>query len=177
MNLPAGWETGTDSATGRTYYVNHHTQQTQWEAPAASAAATAPPPPGYQPPTSKNGYAERDVPQATATAVPVTHSVQTTHPQQQSQPQYYQQGVVTQQPAPAPQTVVVMQPGPGGSAPQGAPQGGQWVQEKYCGLITWLVGIFIFPCVCCCPCDDRVVYLVNGTRYNSFGAIVPAGCC
>ena len=53
--------------------------------------------------------------------------------------------------------VVVMQAGPGGNAPQGAPQGGQWVQEKYCGLITWLVGIFIFPCVCCCPCDDRLV--------------------
>ena len=53
--------------------------------------------------------------------------------------------------------VVVMQAGPGGNAPQGAPQGGQWIQEKYCGLITWLVGIFIFPCVCCCPCDDRLV--------------------
>lgn len=50
-----------------------------------------------------------------------------------------------------------MQAGAGGNAPQGAPQGGQWIQEKYCGLITWLVGIFIFPCVCCCPCDDRLV--------------------
>lgn len=50
-----------------------------------------------------------------------------------------------------------MQGATGGGAPQGAPQGGQWVQEKYCGLITWLVGIFIFPCVCCCPCDDRLV--------------------
>lgn len=50
-----------------------------------------------------------------------------------------------------------MQAGPGGNAPQGAPQGGRWIQEKYCGLITWLVGLFIFPCVCCCPCDDRTV--------------------
>lgn len=53
-----------------------------------------------------------------------------------------------------------MQTGAGGNAPQGAPQGGQWRQEKYCGLITWLVGIFIFPFVCCCPCDDRLVSVV-----------------
>eukprot|EP00903_Cladosiphon_okamuranus_P016368 g15095.t1 len=170
MTLPPGWESGTDASTGRTYYVNHTTQQTQWEPPTAGAPASAPPAAAYVP-AGKDGYTERDAVQATA--VPVTHSVQTApHPQTAT---YQTAGVVTQQPPP---TVVVMQAGPaGGNAPQGAPQGGQWIQEQYCGLITWLVGIFIFPCVCCCPCDSRLVYLVNGTRYNSFGAIVPAGCC
>ncbi|CAN0456366.1 unnamed protein product, partial [Laminaria digitata] len=37
------------------------------------------------------------------------------------------------------------------------PSGGQWVTEKYCGLITWLIGLFLFWCVCCCPCDERTV--------------------
>ena len=29
------------------------------------------------------------------------------------------------------------------------------MEEKYCGVITILIGIFIFPFVCCCPCDSR----------------------
>ncbi|XRB04547.1 hypothetical protein NFJ02_21g44980 [Pycnococcus provasolii] len=28
----------------------------------------------------------------------------------------------------------------------------------YCGPITILIGIFIFPFVCCCPCDQRQVW-------------------
>lgn len=31
--LPPGWERGYDE-TGRPYYVNHNTQQTQWQHPA-----------------------------------------------------------------------------------------------------------------------------------------------
>ena len=31
------------------------------------------------------------------------------------------------------------------------------VTEKYCGPITWLIGCFICPCVCFCPCDERQV--------------------
>ena len=31
------------------------------------------------------------------------------------------------------------------------------MEEKYCGPITWIIGIFLFPCVCCCPCDTRMV--------------------
>lgn len=31
------------------------------------------------------------------------------------------------------------------------------MEEKYCGPITWIIGIFLFPCVCCCPCDTRLV--------------------
>lgn len=45
----------------------------------------------------------------------------------------------------------------GSAPPSGAPAGGQWIQEKYCGLATVLVGVFLLPCVCCCPCDDRTV--------------------
>ena len=29
-------------------------------------------------------------------------------------------------------------------------------EEKYCGPISWIIGIcFLFPCVACCPCDVR----------------------
>jgi hypothetical protein len=61
--LPAGWSARVDEATGRKYYVNEHTGETQWEVPtgpapstAASAESTppAPPPPSsptYRPPS------------------------------------------------------------------------------------------------------------------------------
>eukprot|EP00752_Nemacystus_decipiens_P013061 g11551.t1 len=147
MNLPPGWESGKDPATGRTYYVDHHTQQTQWEPPAPTGS--------HKPPASKNGFFERDVIQATAIPHGVQHSA-------------------TQQ------TVVVMHSDMGALGPLGAPRGGQWLQEKYCGPRTLLLGIFIFPifpCLFCFPCDNRIVYIVNGTRYDSVSRIVPAGCC
>jgi hypothetical protein len=28
-------------------------------------------------------------------------------------------------------------------------------QETYCGPISWLIGIFLFPCICFCPVDER----------------------
>ena len=34
-------------------------------------------------------------------------------------------------------------------------QTGYYVEEKYCGVITILIGVFVFPFVCCCPCDSR----------------------
>lgn len=40
---------------------------------------------------------------------------------------------------------------------QGVP--GYYVEERYCGIITILVGVFIFPFVCCCPCDSRRVFI------------------
>ena len=30
---------------------------------------------------------------------------------------------------------------------------GVYQEEAYCGPITCLIGVFIFPFVCCCPCD------------------------
>lgn len=29
------------------------------------------------------------------------------------------------------------------------------VTERYCGPISWIVGIFLFPCICFCPIDQR----------------------
>ena len=49
--------------------------------------------------------------------------------------------------------------------PPGAPPGGQYMTEAYCGdqtiLATVLVAIFFWPATCCipaCKCDQRVVY-------------------
>jgi hypothetical protein len=37
--------------------------------------------------------------------------------------------------------------------------GGHYTSEKYCGVLTFMIAIFVFPCVCCCPCDERMVYV------------------
>merc|ERR1711865_1064981 len=29
----------------------------------------------------------------------------------------------------------------------------QYRTENYCGVISLLIGLFIFPCICCCPVD------------------------
>eukprot|EP00961_Rhodomonas_salina_P220891 2986475-Rhodomonas_salina.2 len=41
--LPPGWEAKVDPNSGRTFYLNHQTQRTQWEPPAGVSAAPAPP--------------------------------------------------------------------------------------------------------------------------------------
>jgi len=28
-------------------------------------------------------------------------------------------------------------------------------EENYCGLLSCIIGLFIFPCICCCPIDRR----------------------
>jgi hypothetical protein len=52
----------------------------------------------------------------------------------------------------------------------------QYRTEKYCGPITWLIGIFLFPCVCCCPCDERQVPIpinaVPGVVYQAPNGVV-----
>ncbi|CAM9761298.1 unnamed protein product [Pylaiella littoralis] len=173
MNLPEGWESGVDS-TGRTYYVNHKTQQTQWEFPT-SGSVSAPPP-------DRSSAS----PPVYATAVPGPHNVQVVHAASTSygstcvrhhpsiHPSIHPSpGAVTQQPGG--HTVVVVQDS-GARPPPNAPPGGQWIHETHCGLITLLIAFFIFPCICCCPCDHRLVYVVGGQRYNQFGA--PVGeCC
>jgi hypothetical protein len=44
--------------------------------------------------------------------------------------------------------------------------------KQFCGIVTCLIGLFVFPCVCCCPCDQRQVYTApNGQKYPSQAAI------
>ena len=57
------------------------------------------------------------------------------------------------------------------SGPPGAPPGGEYIIEKHCGIITILIGLFLCPCVCCCPCDTQEVYVApDGTRWTRTGA-------
>merc|ERR1711964_869657 len=66
--------------------------------------------------------------------------------------QVVQQPMVVQQP-------VIMQPMYAQAPPQ--PQQTVIVQqrrrrkENYCGPISWIIGIFVFPCICFCPVDER----------------------
>lgn len=62
---------------------------------------------------------------------------------------------------PAQEVFVVQQQPAAVHAPPGAPLGGFWVEERYCGIITWAVTLFclctVGVCTCCCPCDKRTV--------------------
>ena len=84
-----------------------------------------------------------------------------------------QQPVVMQQPG---QTIVVQQQ-VGRAPPLGAPAGGFWCQRPFCGPITILIALFLWPYVCCCPCDQREVYEVNGVEYLPSGAVEEKCCC
>ncbi|CAN0424742.1 unnamed protein product [Ectocarpus sp. 12 AP-2014] len=57
-------------------------------------------------------------------------------------------------------------------APPGAPTVGMWVEERYCGLTTWLVTLVGgLPCSYFCPCDRRTVWVSGGVKYNEKGAV------
>ena len=45
----------------------------------------------------------------------------------------------------------------------GVQPGGAYVNESYCGVISIVIGVFLLPCICCCPVDKREVYLEPGT--------------
>ena len=72
-----------------------------------------------------------------------------------------------------------------GVVPPGAPEGGQWMVEPYCGdttMIALIVTFFVFTpamcCIPCCKCDQRQVYLApNGLKYLPNGAIAPPDAC
>ena len=81
---------------------------------------------------------------------------------------------VVQQPG---QTIVVQQQVAGRAPPLGAPAGGFWCQRPFCGPITILIALFLWPYVCCCPCDQREVYEVNGVEYLPSGAVAEKCCC
>ncbi|CAN0195745.1 unnamed protein product [Ascophyllum nodosum] len=71
-----------------------------------------------------------------------------------------------------PQPTVIVVQSRAGHPPAGVPEGGMWIEEKYCGSATWIIGLLIVPCVFLCPLDTRTVYVVNGVKYNPFGAVV-----
>mmetsp|Transcript_6251 Transcript_6251/g.18491 ORF Transcript_6251/g.18491 Transcript_6251/m.18491 type:complete len:87 (+) Transcript_6251:118-378(+) len=57
------------------------------------------------------------------------------------------------------------------SVPPGAPPGGTWVEEKYCGPMSWCVGCLLCWCVVCCPFDTRQVYQApDGKKITKSGA-------
>ncbi|PRW45215.1 WD SAM and U-box domain-containing 1-like isoform X2 [Chlorella sorokiniana] len=35
--------------------------------------------------------------------------------------------------------------------------GASFQAENYCGPITWIIGVCLFPCICFCPLDQRLV--------------------
>lgn len=50
-------------------------------------------------------------------------------------------------------------------APPGAPTLGMYVEDRYCGLVTWIVAtVGAFPCACFCPCDRRTVWLAGDLK-------------
>ncbi|CAM9726562.1 unnamed protein product [Scytosiphon promiscuus] len=73
--------------------------------------------------------------------------------------------VVRQQP-----TQVFVMPSGGLMPPPGAPAGGSWIEEKYCGGISWVIaGCLCCWCIGCCPVDTRKVYMAGGKKYNMKG--------
>merc|ERR1719261_1117631 len=70
-----------------------------------------------------------------------------------------------------PQVVYVQQPGAGPQQPvdyrlanRGIdPQNGHYEQESYCGILSVVIGVFLFPCICCCPIDQRETWVDNRT--------------
>merc|ERR1712110_10669 len=66
----------------------------------------------------------------------------------------------------------------GVTPPPGAPPGGHMSNQAHCGIVTILIAVFLFPCVCCCPCDSVTVYVApDGTKYLPTGApYQPCAC-
>jgi len=54
-------------------------------------------------------------------------------------------------------------------------QPGYLVDEAYCGPITCLIAFFIFPFVCCCPCDRKQeFYAIQGGAQPQYAMQAPA---
>eukprot|EP00242_Pyramimonas_sp_CCMP2087_P012802 CAMPEP_0198202370 /NCGR_PEP_ID=MMETSP1445-20131203/5516_1 /TAXON_ID=36898 /ORGANISM="Pyramimonas sp., Strain CCMP2087" /LENGTH=121 /DNA_ID=CAMNT_0043873243 /DNA_START=178 /DNA_END=543 /DNA_ORIENTATION=- len=78
----------------------------------------------------------------------------TAYAQQQQQQPY--QGQPMMAPMAQPMTAMA-QPMMAMAQPTMIVQQPQMVMQKYCGPMTFCIGIFLFPFVCCCPCDTRLV--------------------
>ena len=81
--------------------------------------------------------------------------------------------------------VIQFEAGPGAAAaapvavvagavpPPGAPPGGRWGQEPYCGPVSLCIFCFLFWPIVCCPVDSRTVYFApDGRRYGMAGEIL-----
>jgi hypothetical protein len=67
----------------------------------------------------------------------------------------------------------------GPAPPFGAPPGGIWRHERYCGCTSCLLCLMLVP-VCCCPCDERRTYIApDGTRFVMSGSksMIAWICC
>ena len=68
--------------------------------------------------------------------------------------------------------------------PPGAPTGGTYEAETYIGNVTYLISFILFVlCFPLCvipffsPCDTRVVYVYEGTKYTREGMeVAPEKC-
>ena len=47
----------------------------------------------------------------------------------------------------------------GRAPPAGAAEGGHWETVNTCGIGTWLIGIFVLPCIVFYPIDSRIDYV------------------
>jgi hypothetical protein len=57
--------------------------------------------------------------------------------------------------------------------PPMAPPGGYWTEESYCGPASCCIGVFLLPCICCCPIDRRQVYISpDGRKFLATGEVV-----
>ena len=58
--------------------------------------------------------------------------------------------------------------------PQDIPQRVPVVRtERYCGVISWIIGITIFPWICLCPIDERQVVVEQRVKRTPSGS--PSG--
>lgn len=58
------------------------------------------------------------------------------------------------------------------SGPPGAPDGGRWIHEKYCGPLSCLIGILVCPCIIFCPFDERKV----NSSWGPIPVMAPGPC-
>ena len=50
------------------------------------------------------------------------------------------------------------------------------MNEQYCGPITCLIALFVFPFVCCCPCDRKQeFYAIQGGAPEVAVAVATSG--
>ena len=42
---------------------------------------------------------------------------------------------------------------------RGVAPGGYYTNENYCGPMSLIIGLLVLPCICCCPIDQREVYV------------------
>ena len=66
------------------------------------------------------------------------------------------------------------------TAPAGAPEGGKYVEIKYCGVISWVI-VLLSGCCCLvpmCPCDKKDYYIApDGSLWTRNGASASEPFC